>query len=250
VADVDILELLLPAVSQTKPQDLAQALLTRFGSFPRVIAAPVWDLLSVDGLGTEAAAVLKCIHLAALRLVRAEVTRKPVLGRSEQLIAYLHAELSRESVEQFRVLFLNNRGRLLADETLQYGTVDHVLIEPRQIAKRALELCAAAMILVHNRPSGDPTPTDDDLAMHEEIRTAAAALAIELVDHIVVGDGCWFSFQEKGLLARTPASDGPTAEDAMPLCDRRSSKHSRVPASRKVGAAAAQTRCRRPVRKT
>ena len=122
LADIDILEFLLLTVSGRWPASGA-GLLTRFGSFPRVIAAPVWDLLSVEGLGIDGAAVMKSIHLAALRLTRAEVMNKPVLDRWDRLMVYLHAELSRERVEQFRVLFLNNHGRLLADEALQRGTV-------------------------------------------------------------------------------------------------------------------------------
>ena len=227
---------------------LAQTLLTLFGSFPRVIAAPVWDLLPIEGLGIDGTAVMKSIHLAALRLVRAEVIHKPVFDRLDQLMIYLHAELSRERVEQFRVLFLNNRGRLLADETLQRGTVTHVRIQPRQVVTRALELSATSVILVHNRTSGDPEPTDDDLAMNEEIRTATAALSIELLDHILIGDGCWFSFREKGLLDRTPASVAPATESVPFLGYCRESQDA-VVAGRTVGAAALPTRHRSSIRK-
>jgi DNA repair protein RadC len=250
LADFDILEFLLLAVCRPQPQRLARALLARFDSFPKVIAAPVWDLLSVEGLGIDGAAVLKSIQLAALRLTRAEVMNKPVLRRWDRLMVYLHAELSRERVEQFRVLFLNNRGRLLADEVLQHGTVDHVRVEPRQVAKRALELSAAALILVHNRTNGDPTPTDDDIAMNEQIRSAAAALSIDLLDHIVMGDGCWFSFRERGLLDRDPASVEPATEPAIPFlgyCHERQAGI--VRAGPKVGAAAPRARFHRSVRR-
>jgi DNA repair protein RadC len=248
LADIDILEFLLLAMSRPQPQQLAQALLARFDSFPRVIAAPVWDLLAVEGLGIDGVAVLKSIQLAALRLTRAEVMNKPVLGRWDRLMVYLHAELSRERVEQFRVLFLNNRGRVLADEVLQHGTVDHVRIEPRQVAERALELSATALILVHNRTSGDPTPTEDDFAMNEQIRTTAAVLSIELLDHIVMGDGCWFSFREKGLLDRSSAFVGTETERAMPFlgyCHER--RDAVVRANPKVGAAAPRARFQRSV---
>ena len=249
LADSDILEFLLLTVSRPRPQHLARTLLTRFGSFPRAIAAPVWDLLPIEGLGIDGTAVMKSIHLAALRLVRAEVMNKPVFDRLDQLMVYLHAELSRERVEQFRVLFLNNHGRLLADETLQHGTVTHVRVHPRQVVTRALELSAAAVILVQNRTSGDPTPTDDDLAMHEEIRTAAAVLSIDVLDHILVGDGCWFSFREKGLLDRTPPSVEPATEGVPFLGYCREGQDAVAVAGRKVGAGALPTRRHSSVRK-
>ena len=125
----------------------------------------------------------------------------------------------------------------------------HVRVQPRQVVTRALELSAAAVILVHNRTSGDPTPTDDDLAMHEEIRTAAAALSIDVLDHILVGDGCWFSFREKGLLDRTPASVGPATEGVPFLGYCREGQDAVAAAGRKVGAGALPTRCHSSVRK-
>jgi DNA repair protein RadC len=140
------------------------------------------------------------VQAAALRLMRAEVIDQPVLNNWDRLLAYLGAELSRERVEQFRVLFLDNRNRLLADEAQQRGTVNHTPVYPREVAKRALELHATALILVHNHPSGDPTPSRDDIAMTEQIRTAAAALSIVLHDHIIVGNGRWLSFRKEGLL--------------------------------------------------
>jgi len=165
-----------------------------------VIAAPVPDLLSVEGIGEAAVAALKSVQAAALRLMRAEVIDQPVLNNWDRLLAYLGAELSRERVEQFRVLFLDNRNRLLADEAQQRGTVNHTPVYPREVAKRALELHATALILVHNHPSGDPTPSRDDIAMTEQIRAAAAALSIVLHDHIIVGNGRWLSFRKEGLL--------------------------------------------------
>ncbi len=145
-------------------------------------------------------AALKSVHAAALRLLRAEVIGQPVLNNWERLTAYLNAGMSRERVEQFRVLFLDNRNRLLADEAQQRGTVNHTPVYPREVAKRALELHATALILVHNHPSGDPAPSRDDIAMTEQIRAAAAALSIVLHDHIVIGNGRWLSFRREGLL--------------------------------------------------
>jgi DNA repair protein RadC len=200
LADHEMLEIVLFALPRRDTKPLARALLSRFGSFAGVIAAPIPDLLSVEGIGEAAVAALKSVHAAALRLMRAEVIDQPVLNNWDRLLAYLGAELSRERVEQFRVLFLDNRNRLLADEAQQRGTVNHTPVYPREVAKRALELHATALILVHNHPSGDPTPSRDDIAMTEQIRTAAAALSIVLHDHIIVGNGRWLSFRKEGLL--------------------------------------------------
>jgi DNA repair protein RadC len=200
LADHEMLEIVLFALPRRDTKPLARALLSRFGSFAGVIAAPVPDLLSVEGIGEAAAAALKSVQAAALRLMRAEVIDQPVLNNWDRLLAYLGAELSRERVEQFRVLFLDNRNRLLADEAQQRGTVNHTPVYPREVAKRALELHATALILVHNHPSGDPTPSRDDIAMTEQMRAATAALSIVLHDHIIVGNGRWLSFRKEGLL--------------------------------------------------
>lgn len=200
LADHEMLEIVLFALPRRDTKPLARALLSRFGSFARVITASVPDLLSVEGLGEAGAAALKSVQAAALRLLRAEVIEQPVLTNWERLTAYLCAELSRERIEQFRVLFLDSRNRLLADEAQQRGTVNHTPVYPREVAKRALELHATALILVHNHPSGDPTPSRDDIVMTEQIRVAAAALSIALHDHIIVGNGRWLSFRREGLL--------------------------------------------------
>ena len=151
-----MLEIVLFALPRRDTKPLARALLSRFGSFAGAIAAPVQDLLAVEGLGETGVATLKSVQAAALRLLRAEVIDQPVLSNWDRLMDYLNAELSRERVEQFRVLFLDNRNRLLADEAQQRGTVNHTPVYPREVAKRALELHATALILVHNHPSGDP----------------------------------------------------------------------------------------------
>ncbi len=200
LADHEMLEIVLFALPRRDTKPLARTLLSRFGSFAKVIAAPVQDLLAVEGLGDAGVAALKSVHAAALRLLRAEVIDQPVLNNWDRLMAYLNAELSRERVEQFRVLFLDNRNHLLADEAQQRGTVDHTPVYPREVAKRALELHATALILVHNHPSGDPTPSRDDIAMTQQIKAAAAALSIVLHDHVVIGNGRWHSFRKQGLL--------------------------------------------------
>jgi DNA repair protein RadC len=200
LADHEMLEIVLFALPRRDTKPLARVLLARFGSFARVISAPVQDLLSVEGMGDAGVAALKSVHAAALRLLQAEIMGQPVLSNWDRLMAYLGAELSRERVEQFRVLFLDNRNRLLADEAQQRGTVNHTPVYPREVSKRALELHATALILVHNHPSGDPTPSRDDIAMTQQIRAAVEALSVVLHDHIVIGNGRWISFRKEGLL--------------------------------------------------
>ncbi len=200
LADHEMLELVLFALPRRDTKPLARALLSRFGGFARVISAPAQDLLAIEGLGEAGVATLKSVQAAALRLMRADVIDQPVLTNWNALLTYLNAEISRERVEQFHVLFLDNRNRLLADEAQQRGTVNHTPVYPREVAKRALELHATALILVHNHPSGDPTPSRDDIAMTQQIKAATAALSIVLHDHIIVGNGQWFSFRKEGLL--------------------------------------------------
>jgi DNA repair protein RadC len=200
LADHEMLEILLFALPRRDTKSIARALLGQFGSFAGVIAAPVQELLAVDGLGEAGAATLKSVHAAGLRLLQAEVVSEPVLNNWDRLMAYLAAELSRERVEQFRVLFLDSRNRLLADEAQQRGTVNHTPVYPREVAKRALELHATALILVHNHPSGDPTPSGDDIMMTTEIVKAAGALGIVVHDHVVVGRGKFASLHALGLM--------------------------------------------------
>jgi DNA repair protein RadC len=189
LAGHEMLEILLFALPRRDTKPLARALLARFGSFSRVISAPVQDLLSVEGMGEAGVAALKSVHAAALRLLQAEIMGQPVLSNWDRLMAYLGAELSRERVEQFRVLFLDNRNRLLADEAQQRGTVNHTPVYPREVSKRALELHATAVILVHNHPSGDPTPSQADIQMTKAIIEIATPLGIAVHDHIIVGRG-------------------------------------------------------------
>ena len=201
LADHEMLEMVLfLALPRRDTKPLARLLLARFVSFAGTIAAPATELSAIDGLGEAGVAALKLVQAAALRLVRAELTDRPVLANWDRLIAYLTASLARERVEQFRVLFLDTRNRLLADEVQGRGTVNHTPVYPREVVKRALELNATALILVHNHPSGDPTPSAADLEMTREIRGAAAALSIVLHDHIIVGSERCLSFRREGLL--------------------------------------------------
>jgi DNA repair protein RadC len=201
LADHEMLEMLLfLALPRRDTKAVARALLDRHGSFARTIAAAPQDLRATEGLGEAGIAALKLAQAAALRLLRAEVLGQHVLNNWDRLMAYLNAVMARERVEQFRVLFLDNRNRLLADEAQACGTVNHTPVYPREVVKRALELQASAMILVHNHPSGDPSPSTDDIAMTREVKSAATALSIVLHDHVIVGNGSWLSFRREGLL--------------------------------------------------
>jgi DNA repair protein RadC len=201
VADHELLEMVLfLALPRRDTKPIARALLARFGSFAGAIAAPLADLRHVEGIGEAGAAALKTVQAAALRLVRAEIVDRPVLNNWDRLMEYLNAVLARERVEQFRILFLDGKNRLLADEAQARGTVNHTPVYPREVAKRALELHATALILVHNHPSGDPTPSRADLEMTKEIAAAVRTLAVVLHDHVVVGNGRWLSFRQEGFL--------------------------------------------------
>ena len=199
--DQDLLELILfLALPRRDTKPIAKALLARFGSFANAIAAPVNELRSIEHMKESGPAALKAVQAAALRLARAEVIDRPLLNNWDGLMAYLNAVLARERVEQFRVLFLDTRNRLLGDEAQARGTVNHTPVYPREVVKRALELQATAIILVHNHPSGDPTPSRDDIEMTREVRLAADVLNIVLHDHVIVGNGKWLSFRREGLL--------------------------------------------------
>ncbi len=197
--DVDLTGRLLGFVLPTDGRIAATAAVRRFGSFAAVLAAPETELRQVPGLGTHGIAAIKLVHAAALRLARAGVTGQPLLENSERLVAYLSAVLARERIEQFRILFLD-RGMLRADEVQGTGTVNHTPVYPREVVRHALELGASSLVLVHNHPSGDPTPSRDDVDMTRQISEAAAALSIAIRDHFIIGNGRWFSFREGGLL--------------------------------------------------
>ena len=201
LADHELLELLLTlAILRRDTKPIARALIARFGSFANVVAAPRQELESVENVGRAGAAAIKIVHAATLRFGLAEVLNQPVLNNWDRLMSYLNTVLARERVEHFHILFLDNRNRLLADEAQARGTVNHTPVYPREVVKRALELHATALILVHNHPSGDPTPSVDDIAMTREIVSAAGALSIVLHDHVIIGNGTWTSFRKAGLL--------------------------------------------------
>ena len=201
VADHELIEMVLfLALPRRDTKPIARALIARFGSYAAAISATVPELLGVEGLGEAGATALKVVQAAAQRLAKAEVLYRPILSNWDRLMEYLQAVLAREKVEQFRILFLDNRNRLLADEAQAKGTVNHTPVYPREVVKRALELHATAIILVHNHPSGDPSPSQADIDMTKEIKKAASTLSIVLHDHVVIGNGQWLSFRKIGLL--------------------------------------------------
>ncbi len=201
LADYELLEMLLFFAfkkGDTKP--LSKLLINRFGSFANVLVAPPQALMSTPNLGPHSVTALKLVQEAALRLARAEVMDKPVLNNWGRLMDYLTAMIAREKIEQFRILFLDPKNRLIADEAQARGTVNHTPVYPREVVKRALELHATAIILVHNHPSGDPTPSRADIEMTDEIREACGVLGVVLHDHVIIGNGAWLSFRKEGLI--------------------------------------------------
>jgi DNA repair protein RadC len=188
--DHELLEMVLfLALPRRDTKPIARALLGRFGSFAGAISAPVQELGEIEGLAEAGIAALRCIQAAALRLAREEVRDSPVLNNWEKLLAYLNAVLARERIEQFRILFLDAKNRLIADEAQAKGTVNHTPVYPREVVRRALELQATALILVHNHPSGDPSPSRADVEMTREVGQAATTLGIVLHDHLIIGNG-------------------------------------------------------------
>ncbi len=186
--DYELLELVLfRALPRRDTKSIAKRLLARFGSFAEVVNAPDPRLKEVQGVGDSVVTELKLVRAAALRMMRSEIVQRPALSSWKQVLDYLLAVQSYEHREQFRILFLDKRNRLIADEVQQQGTVDHTPVYVREVVKRALELSATAIILVHNHPSGDPTPSRADVDMTKQIVASAAPLGIAVHDHIIVG---------------------------------------------------------------
>ncbi len=199
--DYELLEMALFAAQprgDVKP--LAKRLIKRFGSFAEAIAAPPAAIREVEGAGDAAVAALKAIEAAAHRLAQQSVLEKPVLSSWDRLLDYCRIRLARAEREHFRVLFLNRKNVLIADEEQQRGTIDHTPVYPREVVKRALELGASAIIMLHNHPSGDANPSAGDIEMTKEIRDAAGKLGIVLHDHVIVSRGGTSSFKALGYL--------------------------------------------------
>ena len=199
--DYELLELVLfRAIPRQDVKPLARVLLDTFGDFNRVISAPPARLQMVKGVGGAVIQELKIVEAAAQRLMRAKVMNQPVLSSWDALVDYCHTAMAHRDTEQFRILFLDRKNVLIADEEQAKGTVDHVPVYPREVVKRALEVNASALILVHNHPSGDPTPSQADIAMTEQIAAAAQVLGINLHDHLIIGRSREVSFRSMGYL--------------------------------------------------
>jgi DNA repair protein RadC len=199
--DYELLELLLFMAqprADTKP--IAKELLRRFGSFAEVISANPDALKDTKGIGDSGVVALKTVQAAAQRLLRTQVKQMPHIGSWAALIDYCTAQMAYNPIEQFRVLYLDRKNKLIADEEQQQGTVDHTPAYPREVVKRALELNASALIMVHNHPSGDPKPSQADIEMTRKVKDAATAVGLTLHDHVIVSRGGHVSFKTQGLV--------------------------------------------------
>jgi DNA repair protein RadC len=201
LADYELLEFLLySANARQDMKPVAKALVARFGSLAGVLGADREALKAVPNVGDASAALLLALHEAGVRLARAPVAKREVISSWQQLLDYCTAAAGHAETEQFRLLFLDRKNALIADERLQQGTVDHVPVYPREVVKRALELGASALIMVHNHPSGDTTPSKADVEMTRAVAKALAAVGVEVHDHVVIGRGRHSSFKSLGLL--------------------------------------------------
>lgn len=201
VQDYELLELILfRAIPRRDVKPIAKELLTKFGGFAETISAPVERIMEVKGVSKNVAQEIKIIQAAAIKLTQERILQRPVLSSWNDLLAYCRASMADEKTELFRILFLDRKNTLIADEVQQRGTVDHTPVYPREVVKRALELAASSIILVHNHPSGDPTPSPADIEMTLNIVSAAKTLNIRVHDHLIVGHKSETSFKSLGLL--------------------------------------------------
>ncbi len=201
VPDYELLEMLLFSAkirSDVKP--LAKDLLKEFGSLSKVLNASENELKKVRDISDSAIAAIKVAKELSLRLLQEEIKDRPILQSWKALLDYCRASMGHNKTEQFRIFFLDNKNKLIADELQQEGTINHTPVYPREVVKRALELGAAAIILVHNHPSGDPTPSQSDIQMTNKIIEAATPLSVEIHDHIIIGARDHFSFKSHGLI--------------------------------------------------
>lgn len=188
LADYELLELILfRSIPRRDTKPIAKALLARFGTVAETLSAPIERLTEIDGIGRSVALDLKIIQATGQRLTKDSVQKKTVLSSWSELLAYCHTAMAYETIEQFRILFLDKKNQLIADEVQQVGTVNHTPVYPREVVKRALELSATAVILLHNHPSGDPTPSQADILMTQKIIEVAKPLGISVHDHIIIG---------------------------------------------------------------
>jgi DNA repair protein RadC len=201
LADYELLELLLfTAIPRKDVKRIAKDLIAQFGTLHKMFAAPIDDLCTVKGVSENTAIFLKANHALHCRALQAEVMSKPALTNWDRLIAYCHATMAEEHVEQFRILYLNKKNILIEDEVHTVGTIDGASIYKREIMKKAMNIGATALILIHNHPSGDPTPSQPDIDLTYQLRDVANPLNIEIHDHLIVTRTGHFSFKSAGLL--------------------------------------------------
>lgn len=199
--DYELLELVLfRSIPRQDVKPLARALMDTFGDFNRVLTAPEERLRQIKGVGDTVITDLKILEACAHRMARARVMQRHVISGWDALLDYCHTTMAHRETEQFRVFYLDRKNVLIADEEQAKGTVDHVPVYPREVAKRALELNASALILVHNHPSGDPTPSQSDIDMTNRIQDACSALGLTLHDHLIIGKSTELSFRSEGYL--------------------------------------------------
>ena len=188
IADYELLELVLfRTIPRRDVKPLSKALITRFGSFAEVLGARLERLMEVPGVGESVALDLKIIEAAGKRLAKGEISQRDILSSWKDVIEYCRTAMAFSEREEFRILFLDKRGGLISDEVMGAGTVDHTPVYPREVMRRALELGSTALILVHNHPSGDPTPSQADVRMTQDLIAVAKPLGIAIHDHIIVG---------------------------------------------------------------
>lgn len=203
IADIQLLEMLLCLVSGPhEAKILAERLMSRFGALGDVVAAPITELSPIVQENSAAVALIKLVQQTSFRMTRAEIKDRPVLNNWDKLIDYLNVTMAFEPVELFRILFLDTRNHLIADEIISRGIVNNVMVYPRDVVKKSLFHEATAIIMVHNHPSGHSQPSEDDIALTKDIHTALGPLSIFLHDHVIVGKGNWFSFRRNGLLKK------------------------------------------------
>jgi DNA repair protein RadC len=199
--DYELLELLLArSLPRGDIKPIAKALLARFGGLSGVLGATSEELVTVKGVGPSVALDLKLLHEATARMGKSEVRKRTVISSWSALLAYTRVAMAHEAREQFRVLFLDKKNQLIADEVMNEGTVDHAPVYPREVMRRALELSASAVILAHNHPSGDPTPSSADVEMTRQVIEAGRPLRVTVHDHLVIGRDGVASFKALGLM--------------------------------------------------
>ena len=201
LADYEVLELLLfTAIPRKDVKPIAKSLIAHFGTLHKMLSANTDDLCTVDGISINTAIFLKSVHALHNRAMKGDLMQKPALNNWDRLLAYCHSEMAEDSIERFRVLYLNRKNILIEDEIHASGTIDGANVYTREIMKKAMNIGATALILVHNHPSGDPTPSQADIEITYSLRDTAKPLNIEIHDHLIISRSGHSSFKAMGLL--------------------------------------------------